>query len=91
MPATDEMIEPDWQAVARRLREVRGSLTQIEFGTALGVPQNIVSRYERARVKASLKYLIAVSYHRKVTLDWLLFGKGRKTVRAVRSEPRRNP
>jgi transcriptional regulator with XRE-family HTH domain len=65
----------NWQEVSRRLRGVRGSATQVEFGQALGVGQNIVSRYERGRVKPPLDYLVDVARHAKVTLDWLILGE----------------
>ncbi len=65
----------NWQDISRRLREVRGSATQVEFGKALGVIQNIVSRYERGRVRPPLDYLVAVARHGKVTLDWLVLGE----------------
>lgn len=65
----------NWEDISRRLRGVRGLATQIEFGKALGVGQNIVSRYERGRVKPPLDYLVAVARHAKVTLDWLILGE----------------
>jgi transcriptional regulator with XRE-family HTH domain len=52
-----------------------GEYAQIEFGQALGVGQNIVSRYERGRVRPPLDYLVAVARHAKVTLDWLILGE----------------
>ncbi len=64
----------NWQEIARRLREVRGTATQVDFGKALGVAQNVVSRYERGRVRPPLEYLVAVAKHGKVTLDWLILG-----------------
>lgn len=74
---------PNWQEISSRLREVRGDITQVEFGKALGVIQNVVSRYERGRVRPPLEYLVAVAKYRKVTLDWLILGE-RST-----SKPRR--
>jgi hypothetical protein len=71
----------DWSAVGRRLTEVRGATTQVEFGSQLGVPQNFVSRYENAKAKPSPKYLAAVAGLTGVTLDWLLLGREPKYAR----------
>ncbi len=68
----------NWKDVAARLREIRGSTTQVEFGRALGIPQNIVSRYERHQVRPPLEYLVIVAMYGKVTLDWLILGERRK-------------
>ena len=57
---------------------VRGDATQIDFGKSLGVMQNVVSRYERGRVRPPLEYLTAVSRYGKVTLDWLILGEKRR-------------
>lgn len=71
----DRSSEINWTAVGERLRELRGSVTQIEFGKFLGVPQNIVSRYEKARVRIPIEYLVAISKFANVSLDWLLLGR----------------
>lgn len=65
----------DWEELARRLREVRGESTQVDFGKALGVLQNEVSRYEIGRVHPPLEYLVAVAKYGSVTLDWLILGQ----------------
>jgi transcriptional regulator with XRE-family HTH domain len=81
----------NWQDISRRLREVRGSATQVEFGKALGVAQNIVSRYERGRVRPPLDYLVTVARHGKVTLDWLILGeKGSPKPKKENREPPRS-
>jgi|APPan5920702752_1055751.scaffolds.fasta_scaffold103582_1 transcriptional regulator with XRE-family HTH domain len=64
-----------WEGIAYRLKEIRGKTSQVELGGALGVPQNVVSRYERGRVKPPLDYLLAASRYANVTLDWLITGE----------------
>jgi transcriptional regulator with XRE-family HTH domain len=64
-----------WEGIAYRLREIRGSTSQVELGKALGAPQNVVSRYERGRVKPPLDYLLTASRYADVTLDWLITGE----------------
>jgi hypothetical protein len=41
----------------------------------LGVPQNFVSRYERARARPSAEYLAAVARLKNVSLDWRILGR----------------
>ena len=65
----------DWSAIAKRLRELRRTMSQVDYGKKVGVPQNVVSRYERARVRPPLDYLAAIAAHGGVTLDWLVEGR----------------
>jgi transcriptional regulator with XRE-family HTH domain len=64
-----------WEGIAQRLKEIRGTTSQVAFGEALGVPQNVVSRYERGRVKPPIDYLLAAARYADVTLDWLIGGE----------------
>jgi transcriptional regulator with XRE-family HTH domain len=68
-------LRVNWRDIGRRLRQVRGDATQVEFGKALGVVQNVVSRYERGQVRPPLEYLVAVARYGNITLDWLIGGK----------------
>jgi transcriptional regulator with XRE-family HTH domain len=68
-----------WDDVAGRLREVRGRTSQVEFGQALGIPQNVISRYERCEVRPPMEYLVNVARYGKVTLDWLILGERPKS------------
>lgn len=62
--------------VGQRIRRIRGKLTQTDFAKVLGVyKQNYISRYERGRVP-SPDLLIRIAEYGKVSLDWLLTGKG---------------
>jgi transcriptional regulator with XRE-family HTH domain len=56
-------------------------MTQTDFAKVLRVyKQNYISRYERGRVP-SPDLLIKIAEYGKVTLDWLLTGKGAKKSR----------
>jgi hypothetical protein len=70
-----------WDEVAARLRAIRGSTSQVEFGRKLRVVQNVVSRYETGLVRAPMEYLVLVAAHGRVTLDWLVLGPRPKTTR----------
>jgi len=65
----------DWQAVGRRIRELRGFDTkQSELAKAIGVAQSFVSSMERGQTEigAVVLYKIARKYGK--TIEWLLIG-----------------
>ena len=59
-----------------RLAEVRGDRSQRQFARDLGVFQQNVNRYENGTTTRA-DFLITLSTKENVSLDWLLFGKGR--------------
>lgn len=62
--------------VGQRIRLIRGKKTQTAFARLMGVyKQNYISRYEHGRVP-SPRLLIKLADYGRVTLDWLLAGKG---------------
>lgn len=63
------------EAIGKRLRTVRGNLSQKSFGEAVGISRSYVSDVENGRVKPSLEYLVAVAEHYDVSLDWVLLGR----------------
>ena len=70
-----EKVSPD--KVGERIRSVRGDKTQTEFAKEIGVKkQNYISRYERGRIP-SPDLLVRIAEMGKVTVDWILTGKGR--------------
>jgi transcriptional regulator with XRE-family HTH domain len=65
----------DWRELVERLRQIRGITSQVELGKALGVPQNVVSRYERGAVRPPIEYLVLMARFGDVTLDWIILGE----------------
>ena len=66
-----------WNNIAKKIKEIRESnaLNQTEFGERLGgVPQAVISKYERGTVKPRLEFLAEVAKFGKVSLDWLILG-----------------
>ncbi len=66
-----------WEKIASRIKKIRelSDLNQTEFGKKLGgVPQAVVSKYERWTVKPRLEFLVEVANFGKVSLDWLILG-----------------
>lgn len=64
----------DQDAIAGRIRFLRGDLSQKEFAGKLGYKQAYISEIETLKTKASVDFLYAVSEKYNVTIDWILKG-----------------
>jgi transcriptional regulator with XRE-family HTH domain len=58
----------------QRIRKIRGTLTQVEFGKLLGVRGNTVSRWEAGRL-SDLETLNKIANYGGVTVEWILRGE----------------
>lgn len=65
----------DYKQVGKRLKLVRGRLTQEAFASTLGVSASYVKKTELGG-KPSLKYLTNIAADYDISLDWLLLGNG---------------
>lgn len=65
--------EIQYKEIGKRLREVRGKLSQTAFGQPLNYKYGYVKSCESGN-KPSLEYLIKVAIYYKISLDWLLLG-----------------
>ena len=63
-----------------RIAEVRGDRSQRGFARELGVFQQNVNRYESGSTP-NANFLITLAVKEKISLDWLLLGKGRMKTR----------
>ena len=59
-----------------RLAQVRNDRSQRQFARELGVFQQNVNRYENGTTPHA-DFLITLAMKERVSLDWLLLGKGR--------------
>jgi len=59
-----------------RLAKLRGERSQRQFARDLGVFQQNVNRYESGTTPQP-NFLVALALKEKVSLDWLLLGKGK--------------
>jgi transcriptional regulator with XRE-family HTH domain len=68
-----------------RIKEIRDTLTQTQFGKIIGVNQGTVWKYESGRIpdKETLEKIAA---HGGVTVEWLLSGETSKTPAAKTQE-----
>ena len=61
-----------------RLKVAREGFTQVEASKILGISQQQVSRYERDMDMPSAFNLAEIAIQFDVSIDWLLFGVGRR-------------
>ena len=66
---------PSKLTLGDRIKYVRGSRSQTEFGLLIGLHKNKVVRYEANVDTPSLLILSRIADIGNVTLDWLFFGK----------------
>ena len=59
-----------------RLAQIRADRSQRQFARDLGVFQQNVNRYENGTTPHA-DFLIRLALKEKISLDWLLLGKGR--------------
>ena len=65
----------DWNAVGRRIRELRGfTLTQAEFARQIDVSQSYLSSMEHGAVEIGAEILLRISQECEKSIEWLLTG-----------------
>ncbi len=64
--------------IGKRIKELRGKMTQAEFGPKNGVSRNTVTRYELGEVPPNSIFLETLCKKYSVQPNWLLLGKGPK-------------
>lgn len=71
------------EAIGERIAEVRKGLgwKQPQFGDYIGVSKQSVSGYERGEVFPTIEALTKIAQVGGVSLDWLLLGKGPRSLR----------
>jgi transcriptional regulator with XRE-family HTH domain len=74
------MVKPNVDKLKRhlpmRLAMVRGDRSQRQFARDLGVFQQNINRYE-AGTTPHTDFLVTLGMKEGVSIDWLLFGKGK--------------
>ena len=75
--ATNAAVKRTKKKIAERLAEVRGDRSQRQFAMDLGVFQQNINRYERGSTPHP-DFLITLALVEGISVDWLLFGKGKK-------------
>jgi len=65
----------DKRAIGKRIKKLRGGISQAELADMLGTKQVRISHIETGRVKPTLELLIAMSKLFKSSIDYILTGK----------------
>ncbi len=63
---------------SKRLKELRGALSQFSFSQTLGISQRSLSRYELGVSAPDVETLCTICLVLNIDPKWLLFGKGPK-------------
>ena len=74
MVPTTTNIRPGVEEVPRRLRELRGDMSQIQFAERTGLTQSAYSNYERGARELPLSAASHIAKVLSVDLAWLLVG-----------------
>ena len=64
----------DYSKIGKRIRLIRGKLTQKAFAEIFGVNQNTVSRWEKGIVLSDEETRKKIAEYGGVTIEWLLHG-----------------
>ncbi len=86
--ASKAVVKRTKKKIAERLAEVRGDRSQRQFAMDLGVFQQNINRYERGSTPHP-DFLITLALVEGISVDWLLFGKGRKRIPGFGKKARR--
>jgi transcriptional regulator with XRE-family HTH domain len=65
----------DYKDIGLRLKQLRGKVSQKDFGESFGVSKSYINNLEHGS-KPSLELLISVSTSFDVSLDWIILGIG---------------
>lgn len=74
-------------AMARRLRQARGDLTQARLAELTGYTQQMISRYESGRIPRSFWFLANLSHSTGLDVDYVLTGRRRRKPGSTRLKP----
>lgn len=71
--------------VGNRIRNIRGKLSQADFGSLLGVKAAAISKYESGRIPDSLT-LNKIAHIGGVSVEWLLNGEEKRSPPQAKDE-----
>jgi transcriptional regulator with XRE-family HTH domain len=84
----------DIEAIGKRIKEIRGDLSQEEFARSLGASKTSIGNYESARQAPGLFFIMSICDNYNVEPRWLIKGHGpiydTKRIESVEDEARYN-
>ncbi len=66
----------DLVAIGQRIRELRGDVSQDDFGPWLGISQSQLSKIELGKLPPSIEVLLQLRKRFNRPIDWILTGEG---------------
>jgi phage repressor protein C with HTH and peptisase S24 domain len=73
-----EALKVRQSEIGARIEVVRGSASQADFASEMGVSTQTLGRYERGDRPPDLDFLVAMREKRGISADWLISGQGRR-------------
>ncbi|MDI9871296.1 helix-turn-helix domain-containing protein [Flectobacillus roseus] len=69
-------------SIPSRVKEIRGKMTQAEFGASLGVTSSNISAIEQGKVSLTTDLALKICDTYNCSIEWLLRGVGEKKEKA---------
>jgi transcriptional regulator with XRE-family HTH domain len=66
--------------IGKRIRQIRGKLSLVEFEKAVGISKAAISVYERGQGSPRIDMLTKIAEYGEVTIEWLVTGKEPSTL-----------
>lgn len=70
----DNKILLTLDGIRHRLKGARGSISQDEMASKIGVSRQTVYNYEAGKTPITMEYMVALSENTHKSLYWLIFG-----------------
>ncbi len=71
-----KLVNVDWHAVGRRVRELRGfDMSQGDFAERVGITQAYLSKIEHGRAQTGAEILLRIARAYGRSIEWLMTGE----------------
>jgi transcriptional regulator with XRE-family HTH domain len=81
----------DYKEIGRRIKDLRGRARQKDWAGRIGCDQGYISQVENGVTKPSLAFLRGVGSITNASIDWILTGKGPKSLGLARHKEGAEP
>jgi len=82
-----EKAEHEETTIAERIKHIRGSLSQIEFSSELGIFRNTLQKWEANKGFPGFESLLKLHKIFKVNINWLISGEGKPYLTRLKYPP----
>ena len=81
------MAEPKETTIAKRIKFIRGSLSQVVFCRKLDIFRNTLQKWEANKGFPDFESLLKLHKIFKVNINWLLSGEGKPYLKRLKHPP----